>query len=134
MPAADVNRVVIRILLNRPRTDPKRRSAGRCADNHRAQRVNHAENPVKLVFHINKPLKEILNPVLAVAADETGVVNLFSSEGGTIEFNFVYEGILDYYKGYILVISNPKYNEYEGTIEMAGWKLLRYLPPINRTN
>ena len=79
-------------------------------------------------------LQEILNPVLAVAADETGVVNLFSSEGGTIEFNFVYEGILDYYKGYILVISNPKYNEYEGTIEMAGWKLLRYLPPINRTN
>ncbi len=79
-------------------------------------------------------LQEILNPVLAVAADETGVVNLFSSEGGTIEFNFVYEGIPDYYKGYILVISNPKYNEYEGTIEMAGWKLLRYLPPINRTN
>ena len=75
-------------------------------------------------------IAEILNPVLAVGADETGTVNLYSSDGGEMEINFMPEdgpGPLD---GYILVLSNPRYNEFEGTIEMAGWKLLRCMLPV----
>ena len=30
-------------------------------------------------------------------------------------------------KGAILVIANPRYNEFEGSIEMAEWKLLRIM-------
>lgn len=75
-------------------------------------------------------LTEILNPVLAVGADETGTVNLFSSDGGEMELNFMPEEGPGPLNGYILVISNPRYNEYEGTIEMAGWKLLRCIPPV----
>ena len=55
---------------------------------------------------------QILNPVLAVAADE-----FMSQESGPKV-------------GYVLVIANPKYNEYEGNIEMAAWTLLRMLPVI----
>ena len=73
---------------------------------------------------------QILNPVLALAADETGTVNLYS--GGNDPESFVAffdeEGrLLD---GYVLVIANPKYNPYEGTIEMANWTLLRLLPNL----
>ena len=32
--------------------------------------------------------------------------------------------------GYILVIANPKYNPFEGNIEMAEWTLLRILPVL----
>ena len=76
-------------------------------------------------------IREIINPVLAVAGDETGSVNMFSSDGGIIEFNFLEkEDDPDFYKNYLLVISNPRYNEFEGTIEMAGWKLLRCMLPV----
>ena len=75
----------------------------------------------------------ILNPVLALAADETGTVNLYS--GGNDPESFVAffdeEGrLLD---GYVLVIANPKYNPYEGTIEMANWTLLRMIPNLEVT-
>ena len=32
--------------------------------------------------------------------------------------------------GYWIVIANPKYNVFEGTIEMANWSLLRLMPGI----
>ena len=78
-------------------------------------------------------LQEILNPVVAVAADETGVVHLWSGGGDErMEFNFVRDGSLEYYKGYIFVISNPVYNEFEGNVELANWTLVRFMPPISR--
>ena len=70
---------------------------------------------------------QVLNPVLALAADETGTINLFSG-GDPLIVNFTDEnGWLD---GWILVIANPRYNEYEGTVEMADWTLLRALPRL----
>ncbi|MBO4836990.1 MAG: hypothetical protein J5564_04775 [Clostridia bacterium] len=75
-------------------------------------------------------IQQVINPVVALAADETGTVNLYS--GGNDPDSFVAfmggeDGDLD---GCILVIANPKYNPYEGTIEMAEWTLLRLLPNI----
>ena len=35
---------------------------------------------------------------------------------------------LDIAEGDFIVIANPKYNPYEGTIEMADWTLKRILP------
>ena len=71
----------------------------------------------------------VLNPVLAVAEDETGTVNLFSGNGETsMIINFMPEGgpVMD---GYTLVIANPRWNEYEGTVEMADWTVLSMLAP-----
>ena len=71
-----------------------------------------------------------LNPTVALVADETGTANLFSGineESSFIEFMSQETGTK---VGYILVIANPKYNEYEGNIEMAAWTLLRMLPVI----
>ena len=68
-----------------------------------------------------------LNPTVALVADETGTVNLFSGineESSFIEFMSEESGPK---VGYILVIANPKYNEYEGNIEMAQWTLLRIM-------
>ena len=55
----------------------------------------------------------ILNLVLAVAADETGVINFMSDECPQ--------------EGAILVIANPRFNGNEGTIEMADWIVLRIM-------
>ena len=55
-------------------------------------------------------IRQVLNPVVALAVDETGEVNL---------------------EGCILVIANPKYNPYEGTIEMAQWTPLRIIPKFD---
>ena len=73
---------------------------------------------------------EELNPVVALAADETGTVNLFS--GANVESSFVlFMGDEAGSKvGYVLVIANPKYNPFEGNIEMAEWTLLRIMPNI----
>jgi len=73
-------------------------------------------------------IREVLNPVLAVGADETGAVNLYSGgeDGIILEFGNE-EGILN---GYWMVIANPRYNEFEGTVEMADWTLLRLVPGI----
>ena len=72
-------------------------------------------------------IKAILNPVLAVAEDETGTVNLFSGNGeDSVIVNFMGdEGVTE---GCVMVIMDPKWNEYEGTVEMADWTLVRLLP------
>ena len=76
-------------------------------------------------------IKQVLNPVLALAVDETGEVNLYSGgneESSFMEFWSDEDGL---FENYYLVIANPKYNPYEGTIEMAEWTLLRLLPVID---
>ncbi len=71
-------------------------------------------------------ITQILNPVLAVAADETGTVNLFSGNGeNSMIINFMSDECPQ--EGAILVIANPRFNEYEGTIEMADWTVLRIM-------
>lgn len=74
-------------------------------------------------------IQTVLNPVLAIAADETGTVNLFSGNGEeSMIVNFIgEEGFLD---GYTMVIANPRWNEYEGTVEMADWTVLRIMPAL----
>ena len=69
---------------------------------------------------------QILNPVLAAAADDTGTINLFSGNGGdSMIINFMSDECPQ--EGAILVIANPRYNEYEGTVEMADWTVLRIM-------
>ena len=71
-----------------------------------------------------------LNPTVALVADETGTANLFSGineESSFIEFMSQETGPK---VGYTLVIANPKYNPYEGNVEMAAWTLLRIIPNI----
>jgi len=69
---------------------------------------------------------QILNPVLAVAADDTGMINLFSGNGeDSMIINFMSDECPQ--EGAILVIANPRYNEYEGTVEMADWTVLRIM-------
>ena len=74
-------------------------------------------------------VRQILNPVLAVGADETGEINLFSGNGeDSMIINFMSDECPQ--DGAVLVIANPRYNEFEGSIEMADWTLLRVLPLI----
>ena len=72
-------------------------------------------------------VQAILNPVLAIGADETGTINLFSGNGeDSMIVNFMGdEGLTE---GSYLVIANPRWNEFEGTVEMADWTVLRLLP------
>ena len=77
-------------------------------------------------------ITQIHNPVLAVGADETGSINLFSGTGeDTMIINFMSDECPP--EGAILVIANPRYNEFEGSIEMADWSLLRVMrdPALN---
>ena len=71
-----------------------------------------------------------LNPTVVLAADETGTVNLFSGINEESSFIEFMKEDSKAKTGYILVIANPKYNEFEGNIEMANWTLLRILPVI----
>ena len=74
-------------------------------------------------------ITQILNPVLAVAEDDTGIINLFSGNGeDSMIINFMSDEFPQYEA--VLVIANPRYNEYEGTVEMADWTLLRILPNV----
>lgn len=69
---------------------------------------------------------QILNPVLAIAEDDTGTINLFSGNGeDSMIINFMSDECPQ--EGAILVIANPRYNEFEGSIEMADWTLLRVM-------
>ena len=69
---------------------------------------------------------QILNPVLAAAADDTGTINLFSGNGeDSMIINFMSDECPQ--EGAILVIANPRYNEFEGTVEMADWTVLRIM-------
>lgn len=71
-------------------------------------------------------ITHILNPVLAIAADETGTVNLFSGNGeDSMIINFMSDQCPP--EGAIMVIANPRFNEFEDTIEMADWTLLRIM-------
>ena len=71
-------------------------------------------------------VQQILNPVLAVAADDTGTINLFSGNGeDSMIINFMSDECPQ--EGAILVIANPRYNEFEGTVEMADWVLMRIM-------
>ena len=71
-----------------------------------------------------------INPTVVLVADETGTANLFSGINEESSFiEFMNENSIAKV-GYVLVIANPKYNEYEGNIEMAAWTLLRILPDI----
>ena len=71
-------------------------------------------------------ITQILNPVLAVAADDTGTINLFSGTGeDSMVINFMSDECPQ--NGAILVIANPRFNEYEGTVEMADWTVLRIM-------
>ena len=71
-------------------------------------------------------ITQILNPVLAVGADDTGEINLFSGNGeDSMIINFMSDECPQ--EGAILVIANPRYNEFEGTVEMADWTVLRIM-------
>ena len=70
---------------------------------------------------------EVVNPVLAVAIDDTGSVNLFSGGETDVTLWFTSEDV--FLESYWLVIRNPRYNVFEGAVEMADWELLRMLPP-----
>ena len=76
-----------------------------------------------------KIMQEI-NPVVALAADETGTVNLFSGANEESSFVLFMGDEAGSKVGYVLVIANPKYNPFEGNIEMAEWTLLRILPVL----
>ena len=71
-------------------------------------------------------IEEVLNPVLARGADETGAINLYS--GGETDIILVFGDEERILNGWWIVIANPVYNEFEGTIEMANWTLLRLMP------
>ena len=78
-------------------------------------------------------IMHILNPVLAIATDDTGTINLFSGNGeDSMIINFMSDECPQ--EGAILVIANPRYNEFEGSIEMADWSLLRVMrdPTLNK--
>ena len=77
-------------------------------------------------------ITQIHNPVLAVGADETGSINLFSGTGeDTMIINFMSDECPP--EGAILVIANPRYNVFEDIVEMADWTLLRIMkdPALN---
>ena len=70
-------------------------------------------------------IRQIINPVLAIGEDETGTIDLYSGGEDRIIINFTEDDIAE---GDFVVIANPKYNPYEGKIEMADWILKRILP------
>ena len=77
-------------------------------------------------------ITQIHNPVLAVGADETGSINLFSGTGeDTMIIKFMSDECPP--EGAILVIANPRYNVFEDIVEMADWTLLRIMkdPALN---
>lgn len=72
-------------------------------------------------------VQEIINPVLASVYDETGAVNLY---GVTVDGEFTDFIALDLNPNDILVLNNPVYNEYEGTVEMADSVLVEHIPAV----
>ena len=73
-------------------------------------------------------IQKVLNPVVAIGADEAGTINLYSGGETSIIIEFGNEERM--LTGYWIVIANPKYNVFEGTIEMTNWSLLRLIPEI----
>ncbi len=73
-------------------------------------------------------IREVRNPVSAIASDETGTIALFSGQEEKAILEFMNdERILT---GYWIVLANPRYNLYEGTVEMADWTLMRLMQDI----
>ena len=68
-------------------------------------------------------VQQLINPMLAVIVDETGSVNLF---GITVDGEFTDFFTADIQPGDILVLWAPRYNEFEGSVEMADAVLLRH--------
>ena len=75
-------------------------------------------------------VETVLNPVLAIGRDETGTVNLYSGKAEETDIIVWFMGEDCAGEGSTMVIANPRYNIYEGTIEMADWTLVRLLPPL----
>ena len=75
-------------------------------------------------------VETVLNPVLAIGRDETGMINLYSGNAEETDIIVWFMGEECAREGSVMVIANPKYNIYEGTIEMADWTLVRLLPPF----
>ena len=76
-------------------------------------------------------VETVLNPVLAVGRDETGTINLYSGIGeDECIIWFMGGGCAE--EGSMMVIANPRYNLYEGTIEMSDWSLVRLMLPLDR--
>ena len=75
-------------------------------------------------------IREVFSPVLAVAEDETGSVNLYTGGENDLLFDFSDQQDPEYYRHWIFVISNPQYNVFEGTVELKNWKLERFMPNI----
>ena len=69
---------------------------------------------------------DVMNPVLALVGDETDQVNLYS--GGEKDIILVLGDGDMTLKNHWIVIANPRYNEFEGTVELADWELLRIIP------
>lgn len=67
---------------------------------------------------------EIINPVLAAVADESGTVNLF---GFLVNGEFADFMTQEIKSGDLLVLVNPRYNEFEGNVEMADSILFRLI-------
>jgi hypothetical protein len=88
-----------------------------------------------VVFRIgsNIPVPGINREYLAqmFSGDNMGLFelfNLFSGGEDSIILEFGNEERI--LNGYWMVIANPRYNFYEGMIEMADWTLLRLVPGI----
>jgi len=75
-------------------------------------------------------VETVLNPVLAIGRDETGTVNLYSGNAEETDIIVWFMGEDCAGEGSTMIIANPRYNIYEGTIEMADWTLVRLLPPL----
>lgn len=67
-------------------------------------------------------VKEIINPALALVADETGEVNMF---GLQIDGDFLGIEEAGIKPGDVLMLSNPKYNVYDGAVELSDAVLVK---------
>lgn len=66
-------------------------------------------------------VKEIINPALARVEDETGEVNLYGLQINGDFFDIAEAGVKP---GDVLTLSNPKYNVYDGVVEMSDAMLM----------
>lgn len=67
-------------------------------------------------------VKEIINPALALVEDETGEVNLYGIQIDQSSLSIEEAGIQP---GDVLTLSNPKYNVYDGNVEMSDAILVK---------
>ena len=78
-------------------------------------------------FNVTVTITELLNPYYARVEDDTGSVLLFGLWGyGGDPKAFIEEGIS---VGDTIVLHNPRYNVYEGNVEMKDATLVEILNP-----